>query len=138
MPLLYSHGCARTLNDHRRCSSDHILEKIAKSGGGFCITSVPGFLSSKPPGEVTIEDMVNHIDYAVKIMGIDHVGLGADYPMYFSHQQLAVYATWVNDLEKVEQWPNLTEALVRRGYEKTEIEKIMGGNLENMFESVVG
>ena len=83
LPLLYSHGCARTLNDHRRCSSDHILEKIAKSGGVFCITSVPAFLSSKPPGEVTIEDMVNHIDYAVKIMGIDHVGLGADCPPYW-------------------------------------------------------
>jgi membrane dipeptidase len=78
-----------------------------------------------PP--VTVARVVDHIDYIVKLIGIDHVGIGSD----FDGVQ-AVPA----DLTNVAELPNLTAELLRRGYSEEDISKILGGNILRVMEEV--
>lgn len=78
-----------------------------------------------PP--VTVSRLVDHIDHIVKLVGIDHVGLGSD----FDGIQ-AVPA----DLKSVAELPNVTKELLRRGYTEQEIDKILGGNMLRVMEEV--
>jgi len=78
-----------------------------------------------PP--VTVSRLVDHIDHLVKLVGIDHVGIGSDFD--------GVQST-LNDLSDVSQLPNLTRELLRRGYSETDIDKILGGNMLRVMEEV--
>jgi membrane dipeptidase len=75
----------------------------------------------------TIEDLLDHIEHAVEIAGIDHVGLGADmYPRTPSPV----------GIRGVQDYPNITLGLKRRGYSDKEIKKIMGGNFLRVWKKV--
>lgn len=69
-------------------------------------------------GPGTIESMVDHIDYLVKRVGIDHVGIGSD----FNH------GGGIENFAEASQAMNVTAALLKRGYSRKDIEKIWGGN----------
>jgi membrane dipeptidase len=77
-----------------------------------------------PP--VTVARLVDHIDHIVKLVGIDHVGIGSDFD--------GVQAT-LSDLADVSQLPNLTRELLRRGYSESAIEKILGGNMLRVMDA---
>jgi membrane dipeptidase len=77
-----------------------------------------------PP--VTVSRLVDHIDHIVKLVGVDHVGIGSDFD--------GVQAT-LSDLVDVSQLPNLTKELLRRGYSESDIEKILGGNMLRVMEA---
>ena len=77
-----------------------------------------------PP--VSVSRLVDHIDHVVKLVGIDHVGIGSDFD--------GVQAT-LSDLADVSQLPNLTRELLRRGYSEKDIEKILGGNMLRVMEA---
>lgn len=80
-------------------------------------------LENKP----TIEDVLDHIDHAVKIAGVDHVGLGADmYPRTPSPE----------GIRGVHDYPNITRGLKMRGYSDEDVTKIMGGNLLRVWKKV--
>ena len=80
-------------------------------------------------GNATVEDAAQCIDHAVKIAGIDHVGIGSDFDGI----------TMVpRGLEDVSKMPNLTAALLKRGYSEQDIQKIMGGNFLRVIREVVG
>jgi membrane dipeptidase len=70
--------------------------------------------------------VLDHIDYIVKLVGVEHVGLGSDFDgiPYSPHE-----------LEDVSKFPNITMGLVERGYSRSEIEKILGGNFIRVFNS---
>ncbi|MDP8979085.1 MAG: dipeptidase [Acidobacteriota bacterium] len=68
----------------------------------------------------TLEDVVAHIDHVVKIAGVDAVGLGSDFDGVGCVPE---------GLDDVSKWPNLTRALLERGYSAGDIRKIYGGNL---------
>lgn len=76
---------------------------------------------------VSVSRIVDHIDHVVKLVGIDHVGIGSD----FDGIQ-AVPA----DLKSVADLPNLTKELLRRGYSESDIDKILGGNMLRVMEEV--
>ena len=78
-----------------------------------------------PP--VTVAHIVDHIDHIVRLVGIDHVGIGSD----FDGVQ-AVPA----DLKSVSDLPNLTAELLRRGYSESDVDKILGGNMLRVMEEV--
>jgi membrane dipeptidase len=78
-----------------------------------------------PP--VTVSRLVDHIDHIVKLVGIDHVGIGSDFD--------GIQAT-PTDLRSVEDLPNLTKELLRRGYSEEDISKILGGNMLRAMEEV--
>ena len=77
----------------------------------------------------TVNTVVDHIDYVVKLVGVDFVGLGSDYDgMTFPPL----------GLEDCSGMPHITEELFRRGYAETEIRKILGGNFMRVFKQVCG
>ncbi len=83
------------------------------------------YLARLPP--VSVARLVDHIDYIVKLVGIDHVGIGSD----FDGTQAVP-----RDLASVADLPNLTKELLRRGYSETDIAKILGGNMLRLMAEV--
>jgi membrane dipeptidase len=81
------------------------------------------YLKRLPP--VSLARVVDHIDYIVRLVGVEHVGVGSD----FDGTQ-AVPA----DLSSVAEFPNLTKELLRRGYSEQDVEKILGGNILRVME----
>ncbi len=78
-----------------------------------------------PP--VTVARLVDHIDHIVKLVGVDHVGIGSDFD--------GIQAV-PTDLATVEDLPNLTKELLRRGYSEQDVDKILGGNMLRVMEEV--
>jgi membrane dipeptidase len=83
------------------------------------------FARRLPP--VSVSRLVDHIDHIVKLVGIDHVGIGSDFD--------GIQAT-LSDLASVADLPNLTRELVRRGYSESDIDKILGGNMLRVMAEV--
>jgi membrane dipeptidase len=83
------------------------------------------FLKRLPP--VSVTRIVDHIDHIVKLVGIDHVGIGSDFD--------GIQAS-VSDLSNVSELPNLTRELLKRGYTQSDVEKILGGNVLRVMEEV--
>jgi membrane dipeptidase len=81
------------------------------------------YLKRLPP--VYVSRIVDHIDHIVKLVGIDHVGIGSD----FDGVQ-AVPA----DMQSVADLPNLSKELVKRGYSEADVAKILGGNMLRVME----
>ncbi|MDP2914846.1 MAG: dipeptidase [Candidatus Aminicenantes bacterium] len=78
-------------------------------------------------GKPTVEDLLDHIDHAVKIAGVDHVGLGADmYPRTPSPE----------GIRGAHDYGNITRGLKRRGYSDEDVKKIMGGNFLRIWKRV--
>ena len=78
-----------------------------------------------PP--VNVSRIVDHIDHIVKLVGVDHVGIGSD----FDGVQITT-----SDLATVAELPNLTHELLRRGYSESDVNKILGGNMLRVMEKV--
>jgi membrane dipeptidase len=76
-----------------------------------------------PP--VTVARIVDHIEHIVKLVGVDHVGIGSDFD--------GVQAT-TKDLATVADLPNLTRELLRRGHSEADVDKILGGNMLRVME----
>jgi len=83
------------------------------------------YLKRMPP--VTIARVVEHLDYVIKLVGVDHVGLGSDFD--------GIQAV-PRDLASSADFPNLTAELLRRGYSEEDIIKILGGNILRVMEAV--
>ena len=78
-----------------------------------------------PP--VSVSRLVDHVDHIVKLVGIEHVGIGSDFD--------GVQAT-LSDLKDVSELPNLTRELLRRGYSEDDVQKILGGNMLRVMDQV--
>jgi membrane dipeptidase len=107
-----------------------MITALGKKGGVIQINFNCGFLSVKPAGEkpsATLADVVNHIDHAVKLAGIDHVGIGSDF------DGVPCTPTGLDDVSK---FPNLTRALLEKGYKADDIKKIYGGNTLRLMRAV--
>ena len=149
-PVLINHAGARALNPKMsRLKSDEPIQALAEKHGVFGVSAIPNQLSkAKRQG---IHDLLNHIDYVVKLVGVDHVAIGLD--ICFDdhvafHRTLIkrlmrgtgqeLNAEYMEGIESPEEWPNITRGLVSRGYSDQEIEKIIGGNALRIIEQVVG
>lgn len=75
----------------------------------------------------TVARVVDHIDHIVKLVGIEHVGVGSDFD--------GIQAT-PEGLSSVAELPNLTAELLRRGYTEEDVSKILGGNILRVMEEV--
>jgi membrane dipeptidase len=73
---------------------------------------------------VSWERIIDHIDHAVKLVGADHVGLGSDFDG----------ANMPEGMDDVTHLPQITEALMRKGYSDEDLRKILGGNLLRVME----
>ena len=126
-PIFASHSSCRALCDVRRNMSDEMIAALAKKGGVIQINFNCGFLSQQTPPRATLADVVAHIDHAVKVGGVDAVGIGSDFD--------GVSCT-PEGLEDVSRFPNLTRALLEKGYSAADIRKIYGGNTLRVLRAV--
>jgi len=131
-PIFASHSSCRALCDVPRNMTDEMIAALAKKGGVIQINFNCGFLTTRASDEksgvrATLADAVAHIDHAVKVAGIDGVGIGSDFD--------GVTCTPVG-LDDVSKFPNLTRALLEKGYSGADIRKIYGGNTLRLLRAV--
>jgi membrane dipeptidase len=81
-----------------------------------------------PMPYASLDDVLDHFDHVVGLVGIDHVGIGSDYD--------GVGDSLPTDLKDASAYPNLIEGLLRRGYSEADIRKILGENLLRVWQSV--
>ena len=115
-PIVCSHSNCKALCDVPRNLSDDQLRRLAKKGGVAHITLYGGFLRQE--GEASILDAIAHLEHAISIMGIEHVGLGTDFDGDGGVRGMA-------DASEV---INFTLHLLRRKFSERDIQKIWGGN----------
>ncbi|MFO7524731.1 MAG: dipeptidase, partial [Ignavibacteriaceae bacterium] len=124
-PIIASHSGVRAINNNSRNLYDWQIQDIANSGGVIGIVFYPNFLTGT--NSATINDVIQHIDHIVNLVGIDYVAIGSDFD--------GISRTPVG-LENVSKFPNLTLALLQHGYSQQDVEKILGLNFKRVFEQV--
>ena len=122
MPIVCSHSSARALCDHPRNLTDEQMRALAKKGGVAQTTIYHGFL--RKDGEATINDVIAHLEHAIDVMGIDHVGLGTDFDGDGGVKGLADSSELIN----------FTRRLLARRFSEQDIQKIWGGNFLRVME----
>ena len=123
-PIVCSHSSCRALCDHPRNLTDQQMRALAQKGGVMQITLYNGFLVKD--GEATIEDAMRHLQHAIQVMGIDHVGLGTDFDGDGGIRGLA------NSSELI----HFTRQLMARHFNEDDIQKIWGGNFLRVMQQV--
>jgi len=124
-PIVCSHANCRALCDHPRNLTDDQLRALAQKGGVAHITLYHGFLR-KEGGEATVLDAIAHLEHAIRVMGIDHVGIGTDFDGDGGVRGFA-------DSSEVIAF---TRRLLQRRYSERDIEKIWGGNWLRVMAAV--
>jgi membrane dipeptidase len=118
-PVLSTHSCIRALCNHSRNLDDEQLDALRAVGGVAQITAVSAFLKPHArPDAVTVADFVDHIDYAVRRIGVEHVGISSDF------DGGGGFAGWHDASDSA----NLTIELASRGYDRAAIALLWGGN----------
>ena len=162
-PIAVTHSFSSKLCQHDRGKSDQLAKAIANKGGYFGILIVPGFLQNK--GSVTtLDDVADHIEHIVNVIGIDHVGIGSDLTGNIIQFPQNAPRTKQNETRNLGQfdwtgfrpehrvtldykmvgynnlgdWPNITIKLAERGFTEKELRKILGLNFLRYFREVVG
>ena len=135
-PVIFSHSSVAAIHDHPRNVPDHILERLARNGGGVMNTFVPMFISEEyarwhEAGEVgaepvvTVAHIADHVEHAREIAGVHHIGLGGDYDGT---------PTFPGDVRDVSQYPVLAHELRRRGWSTADLRALAGGNILRVLE----
>jgi membrane dipeptidase len=128
-PIVSTHSCVSALCDHSRNMTDWQLDVIRDVRGVVQITAVSAFLKpNAKPDEVTVVDFANHIDHAVRRIGIDHVGISSDF------DGGGGFSDWNN----AGQSHNVTTELLRRGYDRGALEKLWGSNFLRVMRVAEG
>jgi membrane dipeptidase len=167
-PVIASHSSCRALSNVPRNMTDDMLRALAKNGGVVGVNFAASFLNQQDAGELqrtasstnalepketgaaldafaakeyfedkgeykvghaTVEDAAACVDHVIKVAGIDHVGIGSDF------DGISLVPRGLEDVSKM---PDLTTALLKRGYSENDIKKIMGGNFLRVIKQVVG
>lgn len=121
-PVIASHSNVTGLKLHERNLTDEQLKALAENGGVIHINFFKEYLG----GDQDLQAIVDNIDYAVELIGVDYVGLGSDFDG----------GVLPEDISCASRYPDITEELVRRGYTREDIEKILGLNSLRVIREV--
>jgi membrane dipeptidase len=146
-PIINSHTGAREFNPvSGQLLWDDQIRALADNGGVACIHFSSSVLIGRQTGRrATVDDVLAHIEHVVNVGGIDSVALGPDFipggelgqNIRFNQRIPPEFWLWTEDLDNSALLPNLTTALVERGYSDPDILKILGGNLLRVVEDVL-
>jgi membrane dipeptidase len=126
-PLIASHSSCRALANVPRNMTDEMIVALAKKGGVIQVNFYCNYLNTQRPPHATLDDVVAHIDHIRRIAGIEAIGIGSD----FDGIECAPVG-----LDDVSKFPNLTRALLEKGYSAADIRKIYGANLLRVMRAV--
>ena len=124
VPIVCSHSSCRSLCDHPRNLTDEQMKRLANSGGVMQVTFYEGFL--RTDSKACIADAIEHINHAVNIMGIEHVGIGTDFDGDGGVPGLAHAGELIN----------LTRALLRERYSESDLRLLWGENFLRVMREV--
>ena len=142
-PVIASHSSARALVDIPRNMSDEMLRAVAENGGVVMVNFGGSFIDERKAGGLRIvwdwmrhlgtsptplSTLVDHIEHVAKVAGIDHVGLGSDFDGTLFLPEGA---------SDVSGFPAVTEALLARGFDASEVRKILGANFLRAFDEAL-
>jgi membrane dipeptidase len=116
-PVIASHSGIRSLTDHVRNLDDETLMRLAEDDGVVQVVAFESYIANGTSS--TVEELVDHIDYAVRLIGVEHVGISSDFGGGGG-------ITGWNDARET---PAVTDELLARGYSAREIGLIWSGNL---------
>ena len=155
-PVAITHAGCKALFDHPRNKTDEALRAMADKGGVLGLVQLNPYLG--PNERNTLDDYLDHIDHAVNLCGIDHVGIGSDrehrpIPDTPEEKQKLVdelarlypdpatmppvrWPFFLTELNHPRRMETIREGLARRGYAEDDIAKILGGNWYRLFEEV--
>lgn len=155
-PLAITHAGCASVYEHPRNKSDPLLRAVAETGGVFGLYEM-SYLTADLKQQ-SLEAFLRHIDHAVNVCGIEHVGIGSDTPFVgfdTSPESLAFWAKitkerqekgiaapgegpppYVEGLNGPHKMVALGEALQKRGYTAAQVDKILGQNFARLFEAV--
>lgn len=149
-PVIDSHSNARALSNFLRNRSDDQIKALARNGGviGVC----PNCAMLGPGQTPSVQDLINHVDHVVQLVGIDHVAIGSD---HIDFDLCGIEMIWgpapgwleglfygerdkyfLDEFADIGQFGAFREALFKRGYRAEHVDKIMGGNWLRIFEAV--
>jgi membrane dipeptidase len=136
IPFSVTHACCRAVHDDPRNLADWQLEGLAERGGVLGMMALPFVVDPDAP---TISHWLDHFDHAVAVMGIEHVGLGADFvdqvaPSEPEPRLAEILQTDAKSRLRLEgfagpeDYPVLVTALQERGYDGPQLEAMLSGN----------
>ena len=144
-PVIASHSSAFALRHHHRNLTDLRLRGIAASGGVVGINVLGNFIDESVH---TVARVVDHIEHAASIIGVDHVGLGPDFyrdvaeelhgPVAQSMDGGGTVISYVPGLEGPDGLPLITDELLRRGWSDDDIRQVVGGAFHALFVRELG
>ncbi|MEO0080916.1 MAG: dipeptidase [candidate division WOR-3 bacterium] len=125
-PVICSHSACRALCDHRRNLTNDQLKALAQARGLIGIVFLPAFLRPEPE-PTSLADVLNHIQHAVEVAGVDSVALGSDFDGFGQGPV---------GLEDASRMPALAAGLRSRGFPEPDIRKILGENFLRVWREV--
>lgn len=145
-PCIFSHNAAHAIWPTKRTRKDEELLACARKGGLIAITAVPNSLSDDPKQDINC--VLDHYDYAVRLVGPEHVAIGTD-TLIGDHVGLHVKllgrdkphhlpAPYLDGLESPADGRNIIRGLIARGYSNDDITRIAGANALELFQRVMG
>jgi len=146
-PIAFTHSNCRSIARHPRTKTDEAIKALGSKGGVMGITGVRQFVSPTDP--TTVGTIVDHIDHVVKLIGIDHVGIGSDAdlngydkmaPDQYAKLKAAYKASYafrdridIDGFDHPRKMFDLTEELIRRNYSDANIAAVLGGNFRRLL-----
>jgi membrane dipeptidase len=148
-PCITSHSNVKSICNHVRNLTDNQIEAISEKGGVIGMNLYGGFIDLNPE-YVTIDRLIDHIDYIVDLIGIDYIGIGADLLDYAAEDNIQLNDTSSEEarenpiqiqypriLSNVSEFSLIFDYLKKRGYTKKEIKVIAGENFIRVFKSIL-
>jgi membrane dipeptidase len=142
-PVIYSHSNPAAVWAHPRNISDAAMRECARTGGVVGINGIGIFLGDN---DASPELIVRHIDYAVQLIGPEHVGIGLDY--VFDQEEVKSFVRARPESFPPDKFPNgiamaepeclprIAELLLQRGYAERDLRNILGGNFLRVARQV--
>jgi membrane dipeptidase len=157
-PCAITHAGCKALHPTARNKTDEEIRAVAEKGGYFGAFNMSLWLTSQRT--TSIDDVLAHIDHAVKIGGLEHVGFGSDGPVtaspaspeaalagmrgYYERNkglpgaETEPYHVNVAELNSPRRLDRLAQGLARRGYNADAVDKIVGGNIVRVLREAIG
>ncbi|UCC38571.1 MAG: dipeptidase [Candidatus Aminicenantes bacterium] len=140
VPIIASHSNCRKLRDHPRNLTDEQIKAVADTGGVIGVNACGLFV--QPPD---LNHLMDHIEYLVKIGGVEHTGLGPDFADYLleymtEKERARIPDEWIRPVDGFsgdEEFSKIADELAKRGYKTSDIDLIMGENFARVFRDVL-